>query len=146
VGDRVHLTGADFYDIVPEAERPSTTTTTLPGGGILPTCPDTRPAAAVTVHFHQDGVGSTELARVVGNAIDLDVVIPASAAPGPALLIAGSGLPVPLTVVPGSTVTTRPSELPRTGTATWPTASTALVLLGVGLALTTTTRVRERSR
>ena len=90
VGDMVHVSGGPQFEFVPEAEQPSTTTTTLPDGQIVATCSPTRPITHQTLSFVQ-GESSFVLAEVDGDTLDIDVVIPDGAAPGPATMLSTSG-------------------------------------------------------
>lgn len=145
VGDRLRIQGRGFYEIVPSAELPSTTSTTRPDGLEVADCPSTRPASSVSVGFNQAPHETVELATVSGDVVDVEVVIPSSAVPGPAILSAGSGPEVKLNVLAGPLSTTRPNDLPRTGSGAWPTAGTGLVLVLGGAALVRVGR-RRRTR
>ena len=89
-GDVVHLSGGPTYEFVPEAEQSSTTSTTLPGGGQIATCAPTRPITHQTLSFVQ-GESTLVLAEVDGATLDVDIVIPASAVPGPATILSTTG-------------------------------------------------------
>ena len=107
VGDLVHVSGGPTFEVVPAADQASTTT--VPGAPIS-TCPPTRPVTHQTLSFVQ-GDSLLVLAEVDGAPLDVDVVIPDGAAPGPATIVSASGgqVQIEITGPPAPPITRQPT-------------------------------------
>jgi hypothetical protein len=141
-GGQVHVSGGPYFEVVPVDERPSTTTTTLPGGGVVVGCPPTRPATHQEIAFLQND-RRVVVGEVDGDSLDLDITIPSDATLGAAKIYTSVGAEADIQIVRQPV---RP-RLARTGAAGLIEVGVAVALIAIGLVtLTKSRRLRESSR